>query len=159
MEIKWEIIIPILISLSGAITSLLMLASAIRLKKAETEDKEASVAERFVNAADKLVSRSVLNFERLDKRVEILENQVSSLIKDLTEARTYLNSLLSLIDWLLSGIESLSAQSRTLDQEPTFKLDNERMKIIGQIRKFVNGKNNPTRKESDDKTPPSSNPI
>ena len=147
MEIKWEIIIPILISLSGAITSLVMLASAIRLKRAETEDKEASVAERFVNAADKLVTRSVLNFERLDKRLIILETQVLSLTKDLTEARAYLSSLLSLIDWLLSGIESLSSQSRALDQEPTFKLNNARLEIMGQIREFVNGKNNPTRKE------------
>ena len=153
MEIKWEIIIPLLISLSGTITSLFMLASALRLKKAEAADKEASVAERFVNAADKLVSRSTQNFERLDKRIIALENRVSSMSAALTEAKTYLNSLLSLIDWLLSGIESLSTQARTLDQEPTFELDDHRLEIMSQIRRFVNGKTKPGDKAATSSAP------
>jgi septal ring factor EnvC (AmiA/AmiB activator) len=159
VEIKWEIILPFLIALPGAITSIILIASEIRRRQAETKDKEASVAERFINAADKLVSRSTQNFERLDKRISALENQVSSLTKDLTEAHAYLKSFLSLIDWLLSGIESLSAQSRALGQEPTFKLDDHRLEIMSQIREFVNGKNNPTNRKPGNNTPPKDIPT
>ena len=147
VAIKLEILLPFIVGIIGALTGLLLVASEIKRRQAETTDREASTAERFVNAAGVLadhwseIAKTLkVTAKSQDGRITLLETQMANLSNELEESRDYLQILLSLIDLLLSGVETLSEQACDNNQTPTFNLDDERLEIVGKIRSFVEGR-------------------
>ena len=141
MEISWGDLLPFLIALPGTIISIALLGWKIKGNQAEIADKEASTAERFVNAASTLVDKATEGMVSMEKRIKSLEGQMTAVSASFDEAKKNLKVLLSTVEWLISGIQMLSSQIRTEDgNDPVFQLDETRMKIVEDIRNFVNGK-------------------
>lgn len=137
MEINWAAWLPFLVALPGALTGIALLGWQIRRYRAEIAEKEATTAERFVNAASKLVDRATLTVTTLDHRIKNLESHVAAVDTSLNEAHNNLKMLLSVIEWLLSGVKVLSYQVQSDGNEPVFALDEDRLEMVNVIKQFV----------------------
>ena len=105
-SMKWEIILPTLLALIGAVTGLWSMRSQIKKNLAESENTEANAADRIKKSALDMMDQYRGEMEQLKREVKLLEAKYSKMESALYE--------------ILEGARLLHAQVITLNGTPVF---------------------------------------